>query len=138
VGERRGAVSFIAGLLHDIGKLIFHLSDPVGFASLGYFDEAGEKDLFGATHPVAGAYVVETWGLESEVAKAILEHHVRPVYPGLAGRVAKADWIAHRIGFGSVPTEIEPAEAIDDGSIDLPAVADRVAKAFDAEQAFFR
>jgi len=135
-GESRGGMGFIAGLLHDVGKLVFHLADAAAFTCLPFFDEQGEKNLFGVTHAEAGSYLTETWGIEPAVAKAISEHHVRPVCLGLAGTVATADWIAHQIGFGSVQAEIGPLETIDE-PVDLVAVVERVAKAFEAERAFF-
>src|SRR5690349_2631722 len=39
-GEPRGGNSFIAGLMHDIGKLVLHLSDSRNFAALDHDDEA--------------------------------------------------------------------------------------------------
>jgi HD-like signal output (HDOD) protein len=136
-GGVRGGPGFIAGLLHDMGKLVFHLSDRSAFARVALLDEVGERDLFGVTHAEVGGCLVERWDLEPALAQAISEHHLRPVSAGLAGTVGKADWIAHRIGFGSVQKKkLGPLETVDK-PVDLDAVARRVAKAFDAERRFF-
>jgi len=50
--------------------------------------------------------------------------------------VVTADWIAHKIGFGSVREEIGALETVDE-TVDLLAVADRVADVFEKERALF-
>jgi HD-like signal output (HDOD) protein len=134
--EPAGGREFISGLLHDVGKLVFHITDPAGLARLGHADEDRERELFGVTHAVVGGVLADMWGTPHGVADAIMEHHIRPGC-GLAGRIAVADWIAHTIGFGSVPGDIPPPETIEEITVDLAAVSARVAKAFAAERAFF-
>jgi len=134
--EPAGGANFIAGLLHDVGKLVFHITDPNAYVRLGHADEAAERGVYGVTHAVVGGVLADMWGTPHGVADAIMEHHVRPGC-GLAGRIGLADWIAHTIGFGSVPGDIPEAETIEEVTIDLAAVASRVAKAFAAERAFF-
>lgn len=135
-GEPRGGESFIAGLLHDIGRLVFHLSDREAAARLPYFDEALEKEAYGVTHAALGGYLADMWGMKVEIAHSIFEHHI-PLAHGLAARLVMADWMAHHLGFGSTPTEIPLPETVEDDRDDLAAVADRVAKTFEAERAFF-
>jgi putative nucleotidyltransferase with HDIG domain len=136
-GQPRGGADFIAGLLHDIGRLVFHLADRETYARLGHFDERVEKAHYGATHPVVGAVLVDRWGLEMAVVKAVIEHHASPVYPGPGGRLAQADWIAHRIGYGAVEQDIPPLEIVGGPIPDLDALCQRVAGAFETERAFF-
>ena len=134
--EPAGGTTFIAGLLHDVGKLVFHITDPAALVGLGHAEEERERERYGVTHAVVGGVLADMWGTPHGVADAIMEHHIRPAC-GLAGRVAVADWIAHTIGFGSVPGDIPPAETIEETTVDLAAVSSRVAKAFAAERAFF-
>jgi HD-like signal output (HDOD) protein len=134
--EPRGGAPFIAGLLHDIGRLVFHLTDPAAFARLGHWDEALERELYGVTHAIVGGVLVDMWRVGEGVAEAILEHHVRPAR-GLAARVAIADWVAHHIGLGSVPGEIPPVDTVEGLPADLEGVAERVARTFETERAFF-
>jgi putative nucleotidyltransferase with HDIG domain len=136
-GQPSGGEEFIAGLLHDVGRLVCHLADRTTYATLGHFDEAGEKARYGASHPVVAAALVDRWGLEMTVVKAIIEHHSSPVYPGPGGRLAQADWVAHRIGYGATEGDIPDLEIVDSARVDLDALSERVAEAFEQERAFF-
>ena len=135
-GEPRGGISFIAGLLHDLGRLVFYISEPAAFARLGHDDEAQEQELYGATHPVVGGHLLDVWAVDAHIAQAAVAHHVRPAR-GLAGRVAQADWIAHHLGFGSSSAPDRAPETPEHPQKDLLALAPRIAKAFEAERKFF-
>jgi HD-like signal output (HDOD) protein len=133
-GESHGGSSFIAGLFHDVGHLVFHLSNPEAFANLVDFDEEMEAELFRAAHSTIGGCLADNWELEHEVVSAVLVHHRPRAGHVLAERVATADWIAHQIGAGSVMTEEVRTYA--DG-VDLDVVAERVQQAFAAEKSLF-
>jgi putative nucleotidyltransferase with HDIG domain len=71
--------SFAAGLLHDIGKVIFLSemldkyrplleSDPASTVAL-------ELELLGCTHAQLGAYLVSIWGLPLPLVHAVAYHH---------------------------------------------------------------
>ncbi|OGV67907.1 MAG: hypothetical protein A2283_12190 [Lentisphaerae bacterium RIFOXYA12_FULL_48_11] len=84
-------VAYTAGLLHDVGKLVFavSLTDQYEKALSHARDcnmpvEKAEKEFFGATHADVGAYLLGLWGLPDSIVEAILYHH----RPGecLAGR----------------------------------------------------
>jgi HD-like signal output (HDOD) protein len=134
--EPSGGKAFIAGLLHDVGKLVFHITDPAAFARLGYADEEGERATFGVSHAVASGVLADMWSAPPGVAEAIIEHHTRPAC-GLAGRLRVADWIAHAIGHGSVPGKLPPCEPVDPPVGDLEDVSARVARAFQRARASF-
>jgi putative nucleotidyltransferase with HDIG domain len=134
-GAPAGGPGFMAGLFHDIGKLVFLLSDPKAFAEIGYADEAGEKERFGETHAAVGALLAERWGLDAAVVDAILGHHTRPVPEGLTATLATADWVAHKIGYGSVDAEVEPVGP--DDETNLSDLVERVAASFEEERSFF-
>jgi HD-like signal output (HDOD) protein len=136
-GKPRGGEAFMAGLLHDIGKLILFFSDKAAFATLKHFDDPREEQLFGSTHAVVGGALVFRWQLGTNLAEAIVEHHARPVASGLAGEIAKADWIAHRIGCGSPPLATEAVELPGIDVDQLEPVAERTARAFEAERGVF-
>jgi HD-like signal output (HDOD) protein len=132
-GEAAGGEGFIAGLLHDVGRLVFHLADPPAYASLGHADERYEQEVFGVTHAAVGGCLAEQWGLEDDVVEAILFHHT-PGGSRLGERVAKADRIAHEIGFGSV----EGALGLDLGEgTDGGELCQRVAQVMAAERTLF-
>jgi putative nucleotidyltransferase with HDIG domain len=132
-GEPRGGAAFIAGLLHDVGKVVFLLADPARFASLGHADDAAERAAFGATHAMTGALLADLWGLELEICNAILEHHA-PDPGALAARIAIADWIAYRVA--DPPVDVPPPRAVRDAAAYDDVIA-RVATAFHAERRFF-
>jgi len=134
--EPPGGKAFIAGLLHDVGKLVFHITDPAVFARLAHADEEGERATFGVSHAVASGVLADMWSAPPGVAEAIIEHHTRPAC-GLAGTLRVADWIAHAIGHGSVPGPLPPCELVNQPRRDLTDVSARVARAFETARAFF-
>lgn len=135
-GKPRGGAGFIAGLMHDIGRLVFYLSDPVGYANLGHATIELEQDMFGVSHAAVGGCLAEQWELDDEVVEAVMMHHTPGVSP-LADRLWVADRIAHEIGHGtSKELTLPPAAAVVPG-IDVTGVSEKVAEAIAAESALF-
>ncbi len=127
--------AFIAGLLHDIGKLVLHLSNPAAFATLGVFDDAEERRLFGVTHSEVGSSLAEKWGLEADIVQGILGHHTADA-GGLAAIVAGADRIAIEIGYGSLVREGQSVGAVGIDA-ELESAAERVKSLFESERHLF-
>jgi HD-like signal output (HDOD) protein len=132
-GEAAGGDGFIAGLLHDVGRLVFHLADQAAYASLGHADEHREQEVFGVTHAAVGGCLAEQWGLEDEVVEGILFHHT-PGASRIGERIAAADRIAHEIGFGSVQDPVAPERACGDDGQEL---CERIAQVMAAERTLF-
>jgi putative nucleotidyltransferase with HDIG domain len=67
----------LAGMLHDIGKLLLASADPDRFAEAEAADEplTAERELFGAAHPEVGAYLLGLWGLPDPIVEAAAYHH---------------------------------------------------------------
>jgi putative nucleotidyltransferase with HDIG domain len=81
--------AFIAGMLHDIGKLVLAANFTEQFTrSLRLiWDEkrdpiAAEQEVFGASHADVGGYLLGLWGLPVPVVEAIALHHS----PGKSGQ----------------------------------------------------
>lgn len=72
----------IAGMLHDIGKLIFASKVPDEYKkAMSLSAENGiplfeaEKEIIGATHADVGAYLLGLWGFTDSVVDALTFHH---------------------------------------------------------------
>lgn len=74
--------AFTAGVLHDVGKLIFASSYPDSYDQIInrvktehlYFGEL-ERESFKVTHSEIGAYLLSIWGLPDKIVEAVMFHH---------------------------------------------------------------
>lgn len=79
--EAAADTAALAGLLHDVGKLILvtHEGDAYrrveGLCRDGLSACDAEREVFGATHAGVGAYVLGLWGLATPVVEAVAWHH---------------------------------------------------------------
>jgi len=74
--------SLMAGMLHDVGKLVLADQHPGRYASVvvvagreGLEDWQAEQDEFGCTHMEIGAYLLGLWGLPNPIVEAVAFHH---------------------------------------------------------------
>ena len=80
---------FIAGLLHDIGKIPLNNQFAEEYiTAMSYSDKdqlplyRGEKEAIGINHAEAGQLVVHAWKLGEEIRDAIIFHHSVESYEG--------------------------------------------------------
>jgi len=74
-------MAYVAGILHDIGQLCFHILDEQAFREA--YEQSSvdgkllerEVDVFGLDHCRIGALLAEHWNLPQEFVSAILTHH---------------------------------------------------------------
>lgn len=74
--------AFLAGALHDMGRLILISNMPDRYRSVIDLVKKGdhsviqaEKAVFGATHSSVGAYLLGLWGFPDPVVEAAVFHH---------------------------------------------------------------
>jgi putative nucleotidyltransferase with HDIG domain len=128
LAERRGLPverAYVAGLLHDIGRLVLRSAGP-------------EAESWGADHAAVGAAVARHWHLPEAVAAAIAAHHMPPGgggAPTLIDVVHVADTLAHGLGFGYDEREQPPAidaaswQRLQGDTLELDALGSRVQQA---------
>lgn len=74
--------ALLAGLLHDVGKLILvdNLPEEYGKALRLSREQQiplcdAERELIGSTHAEIGAYLLSLWSFQNEVVEAVAYHH---------------------------------------------------------------
>lgn len=101
-------LAFLAGLMHDIGKLLLLQRLQDGYSKVltdagvkGTFIEP-EEVLYPFNHTQAGQLVGEKWNFSKEILFAIRYHHApwEEIKGSVAGIVRAADTIAHALGIG--------------------------------------
>lgn len=81
--DHKGAnTAFMAGLLHDIGKLLIAAYLPDSFAKINRLTSEkaismaeAEVNVIGTTHAGIGAYLLGLWGLPDVILEATAFHH---------------------------------------------------------------
>ncbi|CCH48145.1 HDOD domain-containing protein [Pseudodesulfovibrio piezophilus] len=110
VSRDEAADYFAAGLLHDIGKVVFALSMPKEFAQVARQLAENhsilgieEMAVVGVSHAEIGAMLAEKWNLPLDLIDAISRHHSPTVgEPSqLVDCVFAADQISKKLAFGS-------------------------------------
>lgn len=102
---------FVAGLLHDIGRLIMYMefADAMGqvvkhCAAQSKLMFKAEKELLGFDHAKLGALLINAWKLPARLEEAVGFHH-SPMsakrFPAEAAVIHAADVIANAMQLGS-------------------------------------
>jgi len=102
--------AFLAGLMHDIGKLVLNLQVPQRFdeiVTLVYNEHRGfhetEREVLGFDHAQVGALLVEKWKLSPMLEESIGLHHdpsAQTADRPLLLCLDAANQLCHRLGLG--------------------------------------
>jgi putative nucleotidyltransferase with HDIG domain len=81
-GINDGDLAFLAGLMHDVGEMILVQGDPAGFAKLGHAVQQAqcsmmdkEQEIYGFDHTLIGLSLLDSWNIDSQIGRAVLNHH---------------------------------------------------------------
>lgn len=120
-GREQAAAAFLAGMLHDIGKLILAVNFSDAYRSLlkAAPEEsaerlANEREMIGTTHAEIGAYLMGLWGLEPAILMAIAFHHTPLESRETAVGPLTAVHLANGFGHGLRPPRAGGNSAADD------------------------
>lgn len=124
--------SFIAGILHDVGKLILASRLP------GQYDQAimlareqhislreAEIQIFHTGHGRVGAYLIGIWGMPGAVVEAIAFHHCLEDYPEHAFSPALAVHVANAL-YHEKRTDEEGVQDLNLAYLEKLGLSDRI------------
>jgi putative nucleotidyltransferase with HDIG domain len=100
------APAFTAGLLHDLGKLIFAGVAEARYADqlqrhgqCGYFLSQAERSAYGVDHAQLGAELLSRWGLPETIVETVRHHHAAPSTAQPPNRLAAAVKLANTLAY---------------------------------------
>jgi putative nucleotidyltransferase with HDIG domain len=103
-----GDDTYVAGLLHDFGKVVLATHLPDEYREVLAIAGAEkrplhlvEREVIGADHADVGAMLARHWKFSADLVDTIHAHHSAPDADGLTACVAMANQLARRAGVGN-------------------------------------
>lgn len=102
--------AYLAGLLHDIGRLALGMMKPLEYGNLLSSEEINpvsildsEREMFGVDHCEAGRKMMESWKLPKAFLDVAAQHHTpKGTQFDIVALVNRSCMIADSLGFGAV------------------------------------
>jgi putative nucleotidyltransferase with HDIG domain len=149
------ASAFTAGLLHDVGKLIFVSQEGAAYAELARAAEfsgpklvAAEEGLMGFSHASLGARLLSRWDLPESVCLAVQLHHqlsaTAPRHKRLVASVNFANCLAHQlvdgpgVALNATEANLEAMGMVELKNEDLPALMEEIQKGLERVQGLMK
>lgn len=146
--------AFLAGLLHDIGKVILYMRLPQQMSAIiqAVYNNPGaaffqlERTSFGFDHAQLGQLVARKWNFAEEIEEAIGVHHFPETArknPQLAMIVNLANFMCHKLQIGITKNpdldvaELNAATALKLSRSSVEALIHEIETTFGAEKANF-
>lgn len=110
LGDANADQAFVAGLLHDIGKLIMMQHFGVAYGQVVLAAQDGtdplhklEQEIFEIDHAAVGHALCSHWNLPTPIARAVADHHAEDVHApvSLPDIVRDANDLVKMIGLGN-------------------------------------
>jgi len=121
--------AFVAGLLHDAGKIALAFNFPDQYGKILAQTQANggdliqvEKEIFGANHAEVAGYLLGLWGLPTPIVEAIALHH----HPSLSCSDGFSPLTAVHIANALLHTGQDQPTAVDAKYLERLKLADRL------------
>lgn len=128
--------AFMAGMLHDIGKLVFAQEYPEHLERVRTAMQTDkrpefilEQELAGVSHAEVGAYLLGLWGLPDSIVQAVAYHHAPHLVAERQFDVLSATYVADRLTNQHMPLSpngTRNRQVIDRSYLDSLGVSDKL------------
>lgn len=126
--------AFMAGMLHDIGKLVLALQMPEKYRQVLSVARQRptprwqiEQEVFGVSHAEVGAYLLGLWGLPYPIIEAAAFHHQPRAIPPYEFDALAAVHIANGLVHDVLPAAVgTPPEPLDKDYLSALGVLDKL------------
>lgn len=127
--------AFMAGMLHDIGKLVLALRIPDPYRQALHLARQRpllprwqtEQEVLGVSHAEVGAYLLGLWGLPYPIIEAVAFHHQPRTVPPYEFDALAAVYVANGLVHELSPAAMSlPLESLDSDYLTALGVFDRL------------
>ncbi len=129
--------AFVAGLLHDIGRLILMAELTGEYTKVALDAQKGRRTLheqelqtWGISHAEVGAYLLGIWGLPYPIVEAVANHHqplrAGPAQAGILAATYVANVLVEEVERAQGPAQMAGSSVLDPDYISALGFGDRL------------